>query len=184
MSIINCKECNKEISSKAKQCPNCGAKPDSSLSRILAIFVIVLFLFFGLKDLYNYSSYKTPEPDKSPPAYIASTPKLVKPKYLHGEGDQLCLSAGKFIKGKDKSKSDEVVAFMLDHYLLSPDDIKMIHHKQVRIGSSDCLAFASWGKPSDINTTINQYSTRRQLVYQDARSYIYTENGIIKSLQN
>ena len=44
MALVNCKECNKKISSDAKECPNCGYKKKKT-SWIFIAFVI--FLIFG-----------------------------------------------------------------------------------------------------------------------------------------
>jgi hypothetical protein len=50
MSLINCKECKKEISSKAKNCPQCGAKVPAKFSVIKLIgglvFGGIALLFF------------------------------------------------------------------------------------------------------------------------------------------
>lgn len=43
MALIKCKECHKEVSSKAKHCPNCGAKvrkgPSSGIILLVAIII-------------------------------------------------------------------------------------------------------------------------------------------------
>lgn len=52
MSLIKCKECNNEISNKAKVCPKCGAKNKEKLSIVFKIiigfflcsFIIIIFL--------------------------------------------------------------------------------------------------------------------------------------------
>jgi|GEM_PF-2598616 len=48
MSIIKCKECGKEISSKAKICPNCGAPFKKKSGCLIITIILVLFLFFLL----------------------------------------------------------------------------------------------------------------------------------------
>lgn len=64
MALINCKECNKEISSKARSCPHCGAPieiqldanteiPDKKAGLIILgviLLVIGLFLLFDGTD--------------------------------------------------------------------------------------------------------------------------------------
>lgn len=63
MALIKCSECGKEISDKAKVCPNCGAKTnfaykkskDNKLTILVAIgFIIILvslvFWFFNDED--------------------------------------------------------------------------------------------------------------------------------------
>ena len=51
MALIECKECNKKISSDAQVCPNCGYKKKKT-SWLFILFVIILILggigsFFG-----------------------------------------------------------------------------------------------------------------------------------------
>jgi hypothetical protein len=48
MALINCKECNQEVSSKAEKCPHCGVKLKKSGGCCLPIIVggIVLLIFF------------------------------------------------------------------------------------------------------------------------------------------
>lgn len=45
MSLINCKECGKEISSKASTCPNCGAKNTNNTETASLGTEIICFLF-------------------------------------------------------------------------------------------------------------------------------------------
>lgn len=53
MALIKCKECGKEISSKAKTCPSCGAKVPKKTSLFTWLVLILILLFV-------YSSYDTP----------------------------------------------------------------------------------------------------------------------------
>lgn len=48
MALINCKECNQEISNKAKKCPHCGVKLKKSGGCCLPIVVggIILLIIF------------------------------------------------------------------------------------------------------------------------------------------
>lgn len=48
MALINCKECNQEISSKAEKCPHCGVKLKKSGGCCLPIIVggIILIIIF------------------------------------------------------------------------------------------------------------------------------------------
>lgn len=55
MALIKCSECGKEISDKAKTCPNCGApvqsndlKQEVSWGKAIGIIVGILFVLFGL----------------------------------------------------------------------------------------------------------------------------------------
>ncbi|HEY2934305.1 MAG TPA: hypothetical protein VGK99_21390 [Acidobacteriota bacterium] len=53
----------------------------------------------------------------------------------------------------------------------------------VRIGMSKEHVKASWGEPSDINTTVTRYSRHEQWVY-GIGSYVYFENGVVTAIQN
>lgn len=56
MALINCPECNKEISDKAKACPNCGYELNplqsnnrsSSIPKFLLIVFVISALIFGI----------------------------------------------------------------------------------------------------------------------------------------
>lgn len=61
MSITQCKECGKEVSTEAKTCPNCGApvkkEPTQYGCGTLILIGFVIFLFIGL-----FSSNDSSEP--------------------------------------------------------------------------------------------------------------------------
>ena len=49
MALIKCKECTKEISSDAKECPHCGKKVKKGMSCLMMIGVVMaLFVFFAM----------------------------------------------------------------------------------------------------------------------------------------
>lgn len=63
MALIKCKECGKEISDKAKVCPNCGAplekgefhKELTAAKRVLIVVIILLLiviLYFFIKGYW------------------------------------------------------------------------------------------------------------------------------------
>lgn len=61
MALIKCRECGKEISDKAKTCPNCGYKLKSINKRTLillgaggAVICLAIGIFFGTNDLRTY----------------------------------------------------------------------------------------------------------------------------------
>ena len=62
MALIRCRECNHEISSKAKTCPNCGApkkKPTSIVTRLFAYILLIPFVVL-------FISYLIGDPTSSP----------------------------------------------------------------------------------------------------------------------
>ena len=49
MAMTKCKECKKEVSTKAKTCPHCGVKdPGTKFSEVLGGFVILLVVIFAI----------------------------------------------------------------------------------------------------------------------------------------
>ena len=46
MALKKCKECGKEVSSKAKNCPNCGAPIKKHISTGSGCLIIILFVLF------------------------------------------------------------------------------------------------------------------------------------------
>lgn len=53
----------------------------------------------------------------------------------------------------------------------------------IRIGMTKDEVLERWGKPEDINRTINAYSTSEQWVYPNYK-YVYFENGILVTIQD
>lgn len=54
--------------------------------------------------------------------------------------------------------------------------------KKIKIGMTKEEVELSWGKPSDINRTVTQYSTHEQWVY--GKQYLYFEDNILNSWQD
>ena len=44
MALVNCKECGEKVSSKAKACPNCGAKPPPQTSLVTWLVLIIIVI--------------------------------------------------------------------------------------------------------------------------------------------
>ena len=67
MALIKCTECGKEISSKAKTCPHCGAplvkekKKGSCLTKILGMVILFIGLIFMIGALSNMVSSESEE---------------------------------------------------------------------------------------------------------------------------
>jgi hypothetical protein len=59
MALINCKECNKEISDSVKSCPHCGFKLKKSISKGKLIVVISLMaIAISVVGKFKYDEYK------------------------------------------------------------------------------------------------------------------------------
>jgi hypothetical protein len=59
---------------------------------------------------------------------------------------------------------------------------KLVLDEKIKIGMSQCQMYASWGEPNDENRSVGPWGVHIQHVY--GNSYVYTENGKIKSYQN
>lgn len=79
MALKPCKECKQEVSTKAKSCPNCGAKnPTISgkdtakgcLSAIVFFIIIVVILYSCSDDIDDKAKPSTPEATKAEPKPI------------------------------------------------------------------------------------------------------------------
>lgn len=51
MALVNCPECNKEVSDTAKRCPHCGykAKNNKKMIIITSVIIVLLVVFFVFK---------------------------------------------------------------------------------------------------------------------------------------
>ena len=68
MALINCPECNREISAKAESCPHCGfiiKQKQKNLSKlqvlILTSIIILIIILFTAIYYYNAIYKKSPE---------------------------------------------------------------------------------------------------------------------------
>jgi len=64
MSLIKCKECQKEFSSNAKACPNCGA-PNKKTSGCAMLFLILFGTIVVVVVYINSTTPKSPPPTAS-----------------------------------------------------------------------------------------------------------------------
>lgn len=75
MALVDCKECGQKVSTKAKACPNCGAKPAKKTS--LFTWIILLGIVIALYGL-NQGSSKKAAPAASTTSQAASKPETAK----------------------------------------------------------------------------------------------------------
>lgn len=67
----------------------------------------------------------------------------------------------------------------------SNDVCNTVSEEKIKIGMTEEQVIAAWGKPYKINTTRNSYGSHDQWVMHDSidSSYLYFDNGILKSIQ-
>jgi len=79
MTIVKCKECSKEVSTKANKCPHCGAKVTKPIGLLGYIFLgLFSFVFFNMVVSTDNDNYE-PDPYPGSNANINVTQKA-KPK--------------------------------------------------------------------------------------------------------
>lgn len=95
MSLVKCKECKGQISTKADKCPHCGAKKNDGVSRFLWATALILMAFVGIM----YCSYSSPSNTISHPNNLLA--------YNYAEGPVMknlkSPSSAKFPSIKEKS---------------------------------------------------------------------------------
>lgn len=75
MALKNCKECGKEVSTKADKCPHCGAKVKS---RIGCLGLIGIFILIGIIGSFLGKSNKTNTKSSTSSTSKVSTPAETK----------------------------------------------------------------------------------------------------------
>lgn len=73
--------------------------------------------------------------------------------------------------------------------ILSASEWQTVNSKQIQRGMSLCALYASWGRPSRENNSTGSWGTHTQHVYNAGLrhvrpTYVYTQNGVVKSWQN
>lgn len=100
MSLVSCRECQKEISSEAKSCPHCGAKPKSSLGLWLLVGGVIAILLISAasnsppseiqreRDAIErcWQEYERKSLDPETKRFVASTCELMERKFTEKHG--------------------------------------------------------------------------------------------------
>lgn len=76
MSLRNCQECGKQVSTEAAACPHCGAKVRSSPGFLTVSVLIVL----GILVIRSLASSSSPSPSKLPPPRPPDTTEQIAEK--------------------------------------------------------------------------------------------------------
>lgn len=79
MALVKCKECGEQVSTKAKTCPNCGAKAPKKTSLVtwFILGLIILIVYISNQNPTNHSSTRTLQ---SKPAEVKTIPKAIPAK--------------------------------------------------------------------------------------------------------
>ena len=108
------------------------------------------------------------------------------------DSGSLCITYGDFLHGYltrpdlvEVKNSETLIRAELTRRNLSIDK-KLVIEKKIRIGTSVCNVYASWGRPQDVNRTVGSWGVHEQWVYGSTgtRNYLYIQNGRVSSFQN
>ena len=129
--------------------------------------------------------------DKKNAAEVAERTKLAPSVLRHTDNITLCGMFGSHINGKtppellDVKNAEALIQTELKRRGLSADK-KLILDEKIRIGTSECTVYASWGSPKDVNRSVGSWGVNKQLIYGpiNYRTYIYISNGKVTSFQD
>lgn len=79
-------------------------------------------------------------------------------------------------------KTDYYVIYNFDSYF-SEKPKKIVLPESIKLGMTDKKVLSIWGKPIDINRTINRYGVKEQWVYPNY-VYLYFTDGILTTIQD
>ena len=79
-------------------------------------------------------------------------------------------------------KTDYYVIYNFDSYFSEKPE-KIVLPEKIRIGMTDKKVLSIWGKPTDINRTINRYGVKEQWVYPNY-VYLYFTDGVLTTIQD
>ena len=102
----------------------------------------------------------------------------------------LCSAAGNLVRGQPglqeaailKEKALPYVAAELKRRRTVLNVVR-VKAENIRIGDTECQLYAAWGTPQHSNRTVTRNAVYIQHVY-GMRTYVYTENGRIRSWQD
>lgn len=87
MSMTKCKECKREVSTKAKTCPNCGVKdPGTKASNIIGGFIVLAVIIFGISMCSSNDESSTSSDTSAP----AKTPEKIAAEAAACKKDLSC----------------------------------------------------------------------------------------------
>lgn len=78
MSLVKCKECGKDVSTKAKECPNCGCSVAYTTKLRwyfwvpLLVVIVMVFVYSNLPDTTNLETIETISTSSSEPVRYSS----------------------------------------------------------------------------------------------------------------
>jgi hypothetical protein len=89
-------------------------------------------------------------------------------------------------KEEEERKRNELRAETLRKATFTDREIEAIIARRIFIGMSEDALIESWGKPNDINRTVNAYTVHKQYVYgvSPHKKYVYVDDGVVTAWQD
>ncbi|MBN9410858.1 MAG: zinc ribbon domain-containing protein [Burkholderiales bacterium] len=190
MALQKCHECGAQVSSEAKACPSCGAKPKKSVGLVgiivAGIFGIIIFNAASGSGGSSSSATASARPATPPP--IQRSPEVQKEiaRLRAVEFNAFCsreLSKVKKLPAQWPQPWGEAMLVVMADYGVTQTHLDHIKTGSAVVGMSPCGGIASWGRPESINRTTTSSTVREQWVY-NLRSYLYFTNDKLTSIQN
>jgi RNA polymerase subunit RPABC4/transcription elongation factor Spt4 len=108
MALMKCHECGSEVSSEAKTCPKCGAKPKTTSNKISAIFglivILAVVLFFFGGGIEHQASKEMEKIEQQVATDVTQQYEIAK---RNGNPIEVCVHAGMvsaaFLQAKDEA---------------------------------------------------------------------------------
>ena len=191
MALQKCRECGEQVSSQAKACPSCGAKP----KKRIGLGGIVLVAFLGYVAFQMASPKPSNHPGIPEGAAVASSPapKPVSPEVQKEIARLSALAPQDFCsrelrkfrstKGPLPPVWLEAAEAVMKKNGVSNPHLAALKTGSVEVGMTPCGAWASWGLPESVNTTTTANTVSEQWVY-GGRNYLYFRNGRLTTIQN
>ena len=141
MALINCKECNKEISSAAKACPNCGApviKKSSGARIAITVFVVLIVLYFLVSAPATNDNHTTNDNHISVPSDPKAEYTLIE-KSMNGANPVLIAKRHTDISGTSYSKNEFDCSSSKYRPIADSEDLESIRNNQSSVDMVDLV---------------------------------------------
>jgi hypothetical protein len=146
------------------------SKKFTQLSEETSISSIDIFPNDSLKAIHYYGAALEDEYDNEDPAFHLSK--------INDNYNGVIANDIKKMKERYENRIDEIRNKQKEQ-----DSFTFDAKKSPAIGmDSESIKQSSWGKPNKVNSTVTQYGTIEQWVY-DNRGYIYFEDGKVSAIQ-
>jgi hypothetical protein len=206
MALKDCEECGKPVSTEAKACPHCGAKPPKRTS--LTTWILGgLFAVFVFSAVQNHSDRPAAPRQGVPPPQntVAASASIPAAAELSASADvakrkiaaevskqgwwKFCTTTFRDVVRTSTEKRRQPYADVVIQEALSVYDVGLwefdkIKSRQFALGSSECAIVAALGKPDAANRSTTAYGKNVQFVYRSKNLYVYTRNGKVTSWQD